>query len=365
MMQEQEKYREILTFFAVGLVRQCVAIYQGQPKAVTELDSHLRAGWEKLSFQSYADGLTPPLTLSDLVAWLHKPLAEWGIALPEGWADKTLLQDAVPTDFCDKLGTELANVNDLRLEMQDASFRELHKYCRDLGDTALYSAMREFLIQNPILDDLVPAIQQDRRWPSEVRNLLRRCFESIPAACIKKHDGQEWIAVCPHCGWTLAWAGDTPFCHRGGVCESVYGEGFEGLAWRSYDSAMCRTTEGIQRYVVAPEVPLLTLRDDLTKLHGVRCELFPHFDAYDMLISLPNGKKWAVDMKDHRDSARLGRTLKPFSTVPAWDKAFVVFPQHRKDRDYLNRFKNHWKRAKNEDVCFADELMRDVRKVVS
>lgn len=93
----------------------------------------------------------------------------------------------------------------------------------------------------------------------------------------------------------------------------------EGFTWREYDAAMCRTTEGIQRYVVAPEVTLLTLRDDLTKLHGVHCELFPRFDAYDMLISLPSGKKWAVDMKDHRDPARLGGSLKPFSTVPAWD----------------------------------------------
>lgn len=363
-MQEQEKYRQILTFFAVGLVQQCAAIYQGRPAAVTDLNPNLRAGWEKLSFQCYAEGITPPLTLADLVAWLHKPLAEWDIAFPAGWADKTLLEDAVPTEFCEELGVDMADVGDLRLEMQDATFRELHKYCRDLGDTTLYSIMREFLIQHPILDDLLPAIQQNRRWPQEVRDLLRRCFEPIPLACIKQHDGQESVAICPHCGWTLAWAGDTPFCHRDGACESIYGEDFEGFTRRVYDPAMCRTTEGIQRYVVAPEVALITLRDDLTQLHGVRCELFPRFDAYDMLISLPNGKKWAVDMKDHRDSARLGKTLKPFSTVPTWDKAFVVFPKHRKDRDYLNRFKNHWKRSKNEEVRFADELVRDVRKVV-
>ena len=259
-MQETEKYQEVLTYFAVGLVQQCVAIYQGQSAAVTNLNLQLRTGWEKLSFLCYAHGITPPLTLADLVAWLHKPLAEWGIDFPTGWADKTLLQDAVPTEFCEELGADKADVDDLRLEIQDATFRELHEYCRNLGDTALYSALREFLIQNPLLDDLLPAIQHNRLWPQEMRNLLRRCFESIPAACIKKHDGQEWIAVCPHCGWTLAWAGDTPFCHRNGMCESIYGEGLEGLRWRVYDHAMCRTTEGIQRYVVAPEVTLLTLR---------------------------------------------------------------------------------------------------------
>ncbi|MCU0475737.1 MAG: hypothetical protein MUC99_06460 [Anaerolineae bacterium] len=363
-MQEQEKIKGILTLFAVGLMQQFAAIYREQPSAVTYLNPTLRTGWEKLSFVCHSQGVVPPLTLASLVAWLHQPLAEWGVGVPDEWADKRLLVDAVTTEFCEELGASLSEVGDLRLEMQDAVFRELHEVCRGLGDADLYSAMREFLISHPILDDVVADIQLNRLWPPVIRHLLRRCFEPIPVACIRRHHGRDWVAVCPHCGWTLAWVGDTPFCHRGGVCKAVCGEGFEGLVWREYDPALSRTTEGIQRYVVAPEVTLLSLRDELVKTHGVRCELFPSFDAYDMRIVLPSGKKWAVDMKDHNDSARLGRTMKPFLTVPAWDKAFVVFPQHRKDGDYLNRFKNHWKRAKNEDVRFAQELLRDVRKVV-
>lgn len=366
MTQELDKNREILTFFAVGLMRQDAAISQERAAPVTELNPALHMGWEKLSFQCYVEDITPPLTLADLVSWLHKPLADWGMIFPTDWADKSLLKDGVPTEFCEELGADMETVRDLRLEMQDAIFRELHTFCRKLGDASLYSAMRAFLIQNPIIDDLLTAIEHNRRWVSEMRPKLRDCFEPIPEACIRRKAGgkEEYIARCPHCGWTLAWAGERPFCHRSGVCESLYGETLEGFTWHKYDPAMFRTKEGIQRYVVAPEVSLLSLRDELIKLNGVSCELFPDFDAYDMLITLPSGEKWAVDMKDHHDPVRLARSLKPFSPVPKWDKAFIVFPQHRASRDYLNRFINHWQRAHNEDVCFVDELLSEVRKLV-
>jgi len=363
MTQEQDKNREICTFLATGLIQQCADIYRGQPSVVTNLNSALRFGWEKLSFQCYTHGITPPQTLEDLVTWLHLPFSEWGITLPADWSDKTLLSNDVPTEFCDELGAELAKVGDLRLEMQDSVFRELHEECRKFNDATLYTAMREFLILHPILDDVLPHIQQNRVWPPEVREKLRRCYESIPAKCIIKHEGTEWIACCPHCGWALAWTGEKAICHKNGVCAEAYGDLSEDVQWLQYDPAMCRTTEGIQRYVVAPEVVLLILRNNLQKIPQVTCTLFPHFDAYDMLIALPNGKKWAIDLKDHRDPARLGGSLKPFAGFPAWDKAFIVFPNHRKSSDYLNRFRNLWtKRGKNESVLFADELLRDVKK---
>jgi hypothetical protein len=365
MTQDTEYFQDILTLLAAGLLQQDAAIQRGITSPVTTLNIHLYCGWETLTSYALSQGCTPPETLREFVTWLHTPITDWNLSLPTMRHPEPLLIDGVPTDYCHRIGGAFANVGDLRLEMQDAVFCVLYDECRKLNDPALHGMMREFLVSRPVLDDILTDIQQDCRWPKPIRDHLKKCYEPLPAKCICQNDGVDWIARCPHCGWVLAWAGETAICHKGGVCAEAHGNLAEDPYWERYHPAMRRTINGIQRYVVAPEVALLTLRDELINQHGVRCELFPHFDAYDMLITFTNGEKWAVNLKDYRDPSRLGASLKPFVPQPKWDKAFIVLPPHRRSSDYLQRLLNRWTaRGKHESALFADDLLREVGKRV-
>src|SRR5258708_40357802 len=125
---------------------------------------------------------------------------------------------------------------------------------------------------------------------------------------------------------------------------------------------MARTKEGIQRYVVAPEVTLIALYDKLTKEWGLNCALFPELDTYDLLIKFPNGKAWAVDVKDHRSAVRLAVNLLPFRWFPVWDRAFYVFPDYHADTAYLNEFRNYWPSEKDVSYCGASTFVDWVRE---
>jgi len=185
-----------------------------------------------------------------------------------------------------------------------------------------------------------------------IRARLQLCYEKIPQACIRLENRKKYVVCCPRCGWILNWKGDEASCYSNGACETFYGNLGEQGKQIAYALGMARTTEGIQRYVVRPEIDLIYIFDTL-KQEGARCWLFPDFDTFDLLITFPNGKSWAVDLKDYGKAAVLANKLNesPFRWGPAWDKAFYVFPDYRADHDYLNIFHTGWKRQK--DVTFT------------
>lgn len=125
-----------------------------------------------------------------------------------------------------------------------------------------------------------------------------------------------------------------------------------------------RTKEGIQRFVVAPEVQLVKLYDDISTMHGVICTLFPEFDAYDLQIRWGGGT-WAVDFKDQWHPARLARRLTPFARYPQWDRAFYVFPDHRASPSYMNTFKSHWRTERGVQVKKLSAFKSLVRKEIA
>jgi hypothetical protein len=72
------------------------------------------------------------------------------------------------------------------------------------------------------------------------------------------------------------------------------------------------------------------------------------------MIKFPNGKVWAVDMKDQANARELAWSLKPFKQFPAWDKAFYIFPDYRYKGKYKKVFQAIWDMRFQENHALRD-----------
>lgn len=358
-----DSLKQLITRFAIGLLQQQDA-KQEQP--VTVLNSYLKHGWEMLCAMSYRLGLTPPQSLPELVQWLHAPVEQWpqiGHAFPSLTLSGPLLENGSPSALAYRLGEPFANTYNPRLEMEDKVFSEIVAECQRLYDRALYVQVREFLNRNPVLIDWRETMMQQAGWGSTMLSLFRQCYEPIPSSCVKTLDGQQVVFRCPHCGWVLSWRRDEAVCHEDGPCANLYGDLSEFAEPLPFEEdAMARTTGGIQRYVVAPEVTVIRLYDMLTTTKwGLRCELYPELDAYDLLITFPSGGHWAVDVKDWKRPESLAMGIGAFPYLPEWDRAFYVFPDYRTGAaGYLNAFRNHWTRQKDVTPLSYTQFIRQI-----
>jgi hypothetical protein len=85
--------------------------------------------------------------------------------------------------------------------------------------------------------------------------------------------------------------------------------------------------------------------------------MWPEYDAYDLLVPLPGGQEWAVDVKDWASPALLGRQIRPLPKAPRHDKAFIVVPDHRLSRrpGYLDIVTRNMRRAAASKVTVMSE----------
>jgi hypothetical protein len=345
----------ILAFLSVGLLQQSEQIDEGKALPVPLLNEHLQRGWEQYSYQCFCAGKIPPMTLAELVALLHRPVEEW-IVLDKGYVtvDGPLLENGYPSDTCEAYGADLVGSQVLDLELEDRYFRSLFDACKQHGNATHYARAREFLVRQHVLDDPLASLVADGNWPVVVRTSLKNCYEKVPRACVR----HGRVMLCPHCGWTLEWQKDTARCHPGGVCADLCGDFGQTDDTIPYHPMLMRTRAGIQRYVVALELALINLYDKLRVEWGARCELYPEFDMFDLLITFSNGQRWAVDFKDYRRARKLAIALneRPFAFT-GWDRAFYAFPDHRARPEYLNEFSNYWIRQKDVSFVGAKTLL--------
>ena len=91
------------------------------------------------------------------------------------------------------------------------------------------------------------------------------------------------------------------------------------------------------------------------------------FDAYDLRVHLPDGRVWAIDVKDRASPALLGMDAAPLPAAPPHDAAFLVIPHYRfRDRpDYREVFSHHCPpdAARAVTLCTDRELVRRARRI--
>ena len=359
--------KQVAAHLSVGILRQDRAIQQGSAAPVTLLDEQLQWGWDKLAALCRKHGQAGPRHVHELVSWLHQPLETWdtiGPLLEAAGLSGALLYYGTPSELCDQLSRDMHLAADLERELHDLAFKEILAYCQEKHLAEQYTLARRFLVEHPYLPEGGIVISADHRFDPEIRKWLFQAYEQVPPVCYRKLDGQDCIALCPRCGWPLEWRTqrrDQARCY-GELCNRLVSNLHDPAEWKPVLPEAMRTTRGIQASVVAPEQPLIQIFRVFTDRLGLPCDLWPEVDSYDLLVSFPDGERWAVDMKDVEKPVRFAQDLLPFKPVPPWDRAFFLFPDHRRRPGYLQAFRTHWRGAARTEALFAEDFIQRVRE---
>lgn len=366
----KEETKKRLTQLSIGIIQQETAGSNDNQMLISVLDPFIRQAWEYICFIAVFNRLDVPDNIIDFVELLYLPVQDWAILGEHckalGLSSSVLDENGLTAEFR-ALAEKYANTYKPHLELEDSLFREIFELCKASDDARNYSAIRTFLNKNPIYSDIYSI--EDMLWHESLILKVQMCYELVPSICVREHSKEKYIVKCPHCGWALNWQRDVAYCHEDGPCNKIYPQlaTFEQDPQYhiAYHPNLARTKEGIQRFVVAPEVALVEIYEILQQEPFVHCELFPNFDSYDLLIILPDGKRWAIDVKDWQSAVSLaiGVSQKPFKYLPEWDKAFYVFPDYLAKRAYMNEFKNFWIPQKDVSFMNQKELIRYVREM--
>lgn len=281
-------------------------------------------------------GADPPLSVSDLLVWCRqRPVTEWPLDLPDGLAgseDRLIDEDAyVPTDLCYEWAVDRP---DSATEQIDRALIGLAMdRCRSANAPASYVAFRRLLIEHPVLTrDKAAEIALEPAF-TPLDGLLQQIY--LPAPIGWARGGR--FTSCRRCHTLLA-----PMREGGWWCENArcrhQGDAPVGPAYDELEGGgVLLLTRPLRLFVTSPGVAELRLERALLRLR-LTPELWPNYDAYDLRIPLPDGRVWAVDVKDWANPALLGRNAGPLPKDPPYDEAFLLVPDHRiaLRRDYVS-----------------------------
>ncbi|MFQ6197736.1 hypothetical protein [Streptomyces sp. NPDC000405] len=272
-------------------------------------------------------GADPPLSVSDLLVWCRRrPVTEWPLDLPDGLAgpeDRLIDEDAcVPTELCYEWAVDRP---DSATEQIDRALIALAMdRCRLANAPASYVAFRRLLIEHPVLTrDKAGEIALEPVF-TPLDGLLQQIYLPAPVgwAC-----GGRFTS-CRRCRTLLAPTRDGGLWCENARCRHK-GDAPVGPAYDEAEGGgVLLLTRPLRLFVTAPGVAELCLERALSRL-GLTSELWPNYDAYDLRVTLPDGRVWAVDVKDWSNPALLGRNAEPLPTDPPYSDAFLVLPDHR------------------------------------
>ena len=238
--------------------------------------------------------------------------------------EEALLDDDQPTELC----RELAIVKgDAEQEACQKKMLEVMSEAQRNRIPDAYVALRYSLITRPVIsDEELAQLSFDPRLGS-LGGLLTELYERVPSVLA---DGGK-VLTCGFCGWTLQRVQGQLRCGDE-RCRILTGD-FIRVATRERSeppSQLYRVRHPIRRYVVAPGVYEVNTARLLESL-GLRVELWPGYDKYDLRIIFPHQQLWAIDIKDWRFPHLLAPQLSPLHHGGSWtwDRAFYVIPDER------------------------------------
>lgn len=272
---------------------------------------------------SLANGYVVPRSVPHMIELIAgAPAHEW---LPSSDSNAVLI-DPVSThptqeclelivDYRDPLGEKFEH------DIIDAAFTA----CREAKSPESYVAFRRLLIKRPTMTQLemLEAFGKDV-FLEPCMEVLRSCYRPAPASL--QADGV--FAECAGCGCLL-----TPVTGRGWVCDLDRCRSRKSAKPHRElnagdDGGVYHLQYPLRAFVTGPGLSEVGLEDRVLAL-GAKVEMWPNFDACDLLVILPNGLRWAVDVKDYANGGVLGRRFTTFKTNPGFDEAFLVVPDYR------------------------------------
>ncbi|WP_154760247.1 pPIWI_RE_Y domain-containing protein [Amycolatopsis pithecellobii] len=318
-------------------------------------DATVQNTYNQLVLLCLVNGHAPPASVPDMVRWAaERPIGEWPWTLPDDFdgASAFLVDGSTrtPTQQCWEWRIVARDVAAEQVENQ--LMREAIAACQAAHAPESYTAFRRLLIRQPVLTEAERVALADDLELELLHDVIKRCYDPVPASYLR--DGS--YAVCARCGCLLA-----PIGHDRYVCEldrcrrdqhPRVGRRVEARR----GSGLYQLNRPLRMFITGPGLAETDLESELVA-RGLRPEMWPNFDAYDLRITLPRGRVWAVDVKDRANPALLGRSALPLRSDPPYDEGFLVAPQYRFDEreDYGRVYTRH----RRDNLAGTLELISD------
>lgn len=249
--------------------------------------------------------------LADAGAEIHEllhrctqPLGEWlpaSVHAGLGLSGVTLIDadESVPTPEALDLARDFSTTDAALEELLFDHFKEELTKQGPARGASLYTAVREFVVRHPLVDDAaLEWLYDDAALPLSILEMLRSEFYApVPPGWI----GGTGVASCSACGNAMRMTDQgwhqcrTRACHMGGAAaiEPV---------WRTAEG-LRRASPAIMQFWINPGIDELKLFDALAA-RGVRAELYPAMDRVDLAVG-----DIGIDLKAYRSPELLGRKL--------------------------------------------------------
>lgn len=353
MSSMEDKFIIIINFIATGLIKWYRSIEKNG--SLYPYPDELRTGLNRLASFCISNGVSFPQNISEAVELFQKPICSWGIPELQCFGEnEVLLVEGFPTDTCYDLAS---SSNDIEAEITEQLIMKVMNLCISVGKPQDYVNFRRKLIENPVISkkDLIS-------WSLDKSNccashLIKDAYEEIPVSTLNR--GKTY--TCGYCGWTIEWRNNIPRCDNS-ICAEMT-DNFKNVHVLDSPYNHLRLKRGLQRFVSKPGMYEIILERKLQKL-GLKADMWPNFDAYDLRISFPNGAVWAVDVKDRSNPYLLARNVSEFSREPVWDKAYYVIPDYRKRhcKDFKKIFYNEYCGSKLISLEMESDFIKKVKR---
>lgn len=296
---------------------------QERPAGRVYEDTVLRA-YNYLVLRTLAEDDYPtPSCVPEMIELMaDRPVHAW---LPGSTSDTVLVHadTRTPTQACVELALDTTRDPFGEQHENDILIKALTA-CRHADSPESYVAFRRLLITRPVLTDHELATQRAELDLLPVADLLDRSYGRVAPRW--QRDGE--YAECARCHCLLRpistdrWQCDLDRCRASTVTVG-----------RTLDAAtpggIRQLTLPLRTSITGPGLFEVDLETSLLQ-RGLAVEMWPGFDAYDLLVTFPDGARWAIDVKDHASPGLLGRTFAGLPSEPPHDRVFLVVPDYRR-----------------------------------
>ncbi len=323
---DEESVRQTLQYLATGLVEweKLSSLERSQvPKA-------LRIGMSRMHAISILQKeQLSPKDLWEFFRWCEKPIKSWKPAA--GMSDipdeATLIDDGLVSDFARDWA--LSGKNPIA-QVQEQLLKEVKEFCTPDKEEA-YRSFRNLIITKPV----VRTTELDDHIDTPELIKLSKFFKNErtykPLTKLAEYDEYH---LCPRCKYFQRLRDDGVYSCRNAFCQRLQAGSnpnrFKALnpIPRVKASEWLAVDYGVYLYGTLPGIWEVKLAEELEGL-GAKVTMWPNVDWYDLLVELPKGVKWAIDVKDW--SYLTPQRLEDVRSQPEATQTLVVFPDERDD----------------------------------
>ncbi|AXI78776.1 hypothetical protein C7M71_016475 [Peterkaempfera bronchialis] len=267
-----------------------------------------------------------------------------------------------PTQICYELA--LSGVDPTAQQVGRQAMDDAAELCRDNDSPDTYRALRELLINRPVLTGReLATLPSDGTGLELLAAPLRDLYVSAPASHLDL-DTRTYTA-CGHCRTLLHPTVDGELVCERDACR-LRGTVKRGREYQADDNGGTHLLiRPLRQWVSGPGVLERQLAKRLQK-YGAVVQLWPSYGTYGLHVRFPCGQSWAVEVKDWSSAALLGTSARPPAADPPYDRCFWAVPRIRLQADtgYQNRFRIHETSpsAARLELVGIDDLVRAARQ---